>query len=299
MGPGQRPFWAGCYPRTLMKRLTGRVAVVTGAASGIGLALAGRFAAEGMKVVMADIEGPILEREAEAMRATGAEVLAVPTDSSLAADVEALAAATLDRFGAVHLVCNNAGVGSRGLPIWELPVRDFEWVLGVNLWGVIHGLRTFVPLLRLEDEAHIVNTASVSGLFHLPRMGPYNASKAAVVALSETLKFELDAEGSHVGVSVLCPSWVRTNISMAVRNLPERLSYELTSDQAAQMAEYKAKRSEQKSNEAIEPDDVAAQVVDAVRTNRFYVLTHPDVHGNLTDRFARIVDRRSPEPPHQ
>lgn len=209
----------------------------------------------------------------------------MPTDSALAADVEALAAATLDRFGAVHLVCNNAGVGSRGLPIWELPVRDFEWVLGVNLWGVIHGPQTFVPLLRREDEAHVVNTASVSGLFHLPRMGPYNASKAAVVALSETLKFELDAEGSR---------WVRTNISTAVRNLPERLSYELTSDQAAQMAEYKAKRSEQKStNEAIEPDDVAVQVVDAVRTNRFYVLTHADFHGNLTDRFARIVDRRN------
>ena len=157
-------------------------------------------------------------------------MLTVPTDVSLADDVEALAAATLEHFGDVHLVCNNAGVGSRGLPIAELPLEDFEWVVAVNLFGVIHGLRAFLPHLRANDVGHIVNTASISGLYHLPRMGPYNASKAAVVALSETLRFELEAEGSHVGVSVLCPSWVRTNISTSDRNRPERFAYGLDTE---------------------------------------------------------------------
>ena len=128
----------------------------------------------------------------------------------------------------MHVVCNNAGVGSRGLKVADLPRRDFEWVIGVNLWGVINGIRAFLPHLLAQDEGHIVNTASVSGLYHHPRMGPYNATKAAVVALSETIRYELDDDGSNVGVSVLCPSWVRTNISSAVRNLPERLHYELT-----------------------------------------------------------------------
>jgi NAD(P)-dependent dehydrogenase (short-subunit alcohol dehydrogenase family) len=282
-----------------MRDLTGKVAVVTGAASGIGLALAQRFGADGMRVVMADIERPALERAGAALAETGVEVLTVPTDSSIEADVEALAAATIERFGAVHIVCNNAGVGSRGLTMADLPKRDFEWVLGVNLWGVIHGIAAFLPHLRLQDEGHIVNTASVSGLYHLPRMAPYNASKAAVVALSETLKFELDAEGSHVGVSVLCPSWVRTNISTAVRNLPERLAYELTTEQATEMAEYKARRKQQLSGDALEPEDVAIQVRDAVLNNTFYVITHPDSVANLEDRFRRILAGENPLPPTQ
>jgi NAD(P)-dependent dehydrogenase (short-subunit alcohol dehydrogenase family) len=281
-----------------VKVLAGRVAVVTGAASGIGLGLVERFVAEGMKVVMADIERPALERESQRLASSGADVLAVPTDSSILGDIEALRDATLEHFGGVHLLCNNAGVGSRGLPVSELPLRDFEWVLGVNLWGVIHGLHTFLPHLLVEDEAHIVNTASVSGLYHLPRMGPYNASKAAVVALSETLKFELDADGSPVGVSVLCPSWVRTNISAAVRNLPERLAYQLTTEQAAEMAEYKAKRKVQQ-NTALEPSDVAAQVVDAIQSNRFYVITHPESRNNLAARFDRILAGENPQVPEQ
>ena len=273
--------------------------VVTGAASGIGLALAQRFGRDGMHVVMADIERPVLEREADALRAGGVDVLTVATDTSIEAEVDALAAATLERFGAVHVVCNNAGVGSRGLTIADLPKRDFEWVFGVNLWGVIDGIRAFLPHLRLQDEGHIVNTASVSGLYHHPRMGPYNATKAAVVALSETLKFELDDEGSHVGVSVLCPSWVRTNISTAVRNLPERLAYELTTEQASEMAEYKARRRQQLTDDAIDPDDVATQVRDAVLHNRFYVITHPDSIGNMRDRFDRILTGHNPVKPFQ
>ena len=153
-----------------MEDLAGRVAVVTGAASGIGRALAERFAAEGMRVVLADIERPVLEQAAKELEATGAEVLAVPTDVSLEDDVNALAAQTFERFGDVHLLCNNAGVGSRGLPIAELPLRDFEWVINVNLFGVIYGLRAFLPPMRANDVGHIVNTASVSGLYHLRRM---------------------------------------------------------------------------------------------------------------------------------
>jgi NAD(P)-dependent dehydrogenase (short-subunit alcohol dehydrogenase family) len=248
---------------------------------------------------MADIELPALEREAAALADEGVEVLTVATDTSLEADVEALAEATLARFGGVHVVCNNAGVGSRGLKIADLPRRDFEWVIGVNLWGVINGIRTFLPHLLAQDDGHIVNTASVSGLYHHPRMGPYNATKAAVVALSETLRFELDDDGSGVGVSVLCPSWVRTNISTAVRNLPERLHYELTPAQADEMLEYKARRRQQLRDEAIDADDVALQVRDAVLANRFYVITHPESIDNMRARFDRIVAGENPIKPVQ
>jgi NAD(P)-dependent dehydrogenase (short-subunit alcohol dehydrogenase family) len=281
-----------------MHELGGRVAVVTGAASGIGLGMARRFAAEGMRVVMADVERNALQAAVDELAGTGADVIGAPTDTSVLEQVEALAALTLDHFGAVHVLCNNAGVGSRGLPFRELPLRDFEWVLGVNLWGVIHGLHAFLPHLRLQDEGHVVNTASVSALYHLPNMAPYNASKAAVLALSETLKFELDAEGSHVGVSVLCPSWVRTNISTASRNLPERLAYELTTEQMTQIAEYKGRRKQQLVT-AMEPDEVAVQVCDAIRTNRFYVITHPASITNMQDRFDRIVAGENPVEPTQ
>jgi NAD(P)-dependent dehydrogenase (short-subunit alcohol dehydrogenase family) len=216
------------------------------------------------------------------------------TDTSLESDVEALADATLAQFGGVHVVCNNAGVGSRGLKVADLPRRDFEWVIGVNLWGVINGIRAFLPRLLAQDEGHIVNTASVSGLYHRERMGPYNATKAAVVALSETIKFELDEDGSNVGISVLCPSWVRTNISDAARNLPERLHYELTTAQAEEMVVYKARRRQQLRSEAMDTDEVARQVRDAVLTKRFYVITHADSIGNMRARFDRIVSGENP-----
>lgn len=282
-----------------MEHLAGKVAVVTGAASGIGLAMARRFGRDGMRVVMSDIERPALEREGAALADEGIDVMTVVTDTSVEADVERLAETTITCFGGVHVVCNNAGVGSRGLKIADLPRRDFEWVIGVNLWGVIHGIRAFLPHLLAQDEGHIVNTASVSGLYHHPRMGPYNATKAAVVALSETLKFELDDDGANVGVSVLCPSWVRTNISTAVRNLPERLHYELTPEQAAEMAEYKSKRRQQLRDEAIDADDVALQVRDAVVADRFYVITHPESVDNMRDRFERILSGDNPLKPLQ
>jgi NAD(P)-dependent dehydrogenase (short-subunit alcohol dehydrogenase family) len=282
-----------------VQSLAGKVAVVTGAASGIGLALARRFGHDGMHVVMADIEQPALEREAATLAGEGIEVLARVTDTSVEADLDALAGATLERFGGVHVVCNNAGVGSRGLKVADLPRRDFEWVIGVNLWGVINGVRAFFPRLLAQDEGHIVNTASVSGLYHHPRMGPYNATKAAVVALSETIRYELEEDGSNVGISVLCPSWVRTNISTAARNLPERLHYELTPEQAEEMLEYKARRRQQLRDEAIDADEVALQVRDAVLANRFYVITHPDSIDNMRARFDRIVNGEDPVKPVQ
>jgi NAD(P)-dependent dehydrogenase (short-subunit alcohol dehydrogenase family) len=280
-----------------MDDIAGKVAVVTGAASGIGLAMARRFAADGMRVVLSDIEESVLVNVADRLRASGADVVAFVTDTSVRAQVDDLAERTLDHFGAVHLVCNNAGVGSRGLKLVDVPERDFQWVLGVNLFGVMHGIWAFLPHLRAQDEGHIVNTASVSGLSHRPRMGPYNASKAAVIALSETLQFELEGEGSGVGVTVLCPGWVRTNISQAVRNLPAQYHYELTPQQAAEMTEYKSRRRAVVGAEAIEPDEVALLVRDAVLTKRFYVFTHDDDLAHFRERFDRILDGRNPKDP--
>ena len=280
-----------------MNELAGKVAVVTGAASGIGNALSRRFAADGMRVVMADIEQPALETAAAAMRDGGADVLPVVVDTSLRSDVEELAARAVDQFGAVHVVCNNAGVGSRGLKLVDLPERDMAWVLGVNLWGVIHGIWAFAPLLRAQDEGHIVNTASIAGFVHRPRMGPYNASKAAVVALSETLRFELEEEGSNVGVSVVCPGWVATNISQAVRNLPERYHYELTPDQASEMADYKSRRRAVVSAEATSADDLAVEIRDAVITDRFYVFSDEASVEQADARFERIVTGQPPASP--
>jgi len=279
--------------------LPGQVAVITGGASGIGLAMARRFAAEGMRIVLADIERPVLDRAGKELVRAGADVLTVPTDVSLADDVDALAATTIDHFGDVHLVCNNAGVGSRGLTVADLPLDDFAWVIGVNLFGVIHGINAFLPRLRANGVGHIVNTASISGFYHLPRMAPYNASKAAVIALSETLRFELDAEGSGVGVSVLCPSWVRTNISTSDRNRPERYSYTIESAQMEEAAEYKARRRQQLATLALDPTAIADQVCDAVKNDRFYVLTHPESIPALEERFGRIVAGENPVEPTQ
>src|SRR5579871_852581 len=207
-----------------MREFRDRVAVVTGAASGIGRALAERFAAAGMKVVLADVERQALAAAERALASGGARVLAVPTDVSKASDVEALAQRTLEAFGAVHVVCNNAGVSVGGLA-WEVTLADWEWILGVNLWGVIHGIRTFVPiLLRQGEEGHVVNTASMAGLVSGPGIAPYNATKHTVVTLSEALHHELGmASGGKVKVSVLCPGWVNTRILDADRNRPATL----------------------------------------------------------------------------
>jgi len=202
-----------------MKAFQGKVAVVTGAASGIGRALAERCAQEGMKVVLADIEGQALLQASGDLAAQGAQTLAVPTDVSQAGEVETLARKAFEAYSAVHLLFNNAGVGA-GTTAWESTLADWEWVLGVNLWGVIHGLRAFVPrMLAQETECHVVNTASVAGL--LPGRGVYGVSKHAVVALSEALSADLGQQRSKIGVSVLCPGYVNTRIlDSSVRHRP-------------------------------------------------------------------------------
>ena len=204
-----------------MELTAGKVAVVTGAASGIGLALAERFARAGLDVVLADVEQPALQAAAQQVASLGVKTLAVPTDVSDEAAVNELAAASVDRFGAVHVVCNNAGVTSRADP-WSGPVSAWRWVLGVNLWGVIHGIRAFLPLLTAQRESHIVNTASAAGL--IPATTPaYDAAKHAVVAVSEDLYRAMKVAGLGVGVSVVCPGWVRAGIGLAERNWPQSL----------------------------------------------------------------------------
>ena len=272
-----------------MQQLRGRVAVVTGAASGIGFGLAERFAAEGMRVVLADVERDALDQAAERLRATGAEVEAVVCDVAQAAAVADLARRTVDAFGAVHVVCNNAGVAdTSGAAVWEASLADWQWVVGVNLWGVIHGVRTFVPiLLEQGDEGHVVNTASVAGLT-VGRLGSYSVTKHAVVALSEALAGELAAIGARVGVSVLCPGLVRTRILEAGRNRPP--TAEPRQPAAPNPVPGQALDSlRQRMPEGTPPAEIAASVVEAIQTNRLYVLPHPAALTQVRQRFESIA----------
>lgn len=275
----------------------GSVAVVTGGASGIGLAMARAFAARSCRVVVADIERPRLDEAVEELTAAGADVIGVPTDVSDREQVLSLADVTIDHFGGVDIVCNNAGVGSRGLPIAELPVEDYRWLFGVNFYGVLHGIEAFLPHLRLQNSGHIVNTASVASWLHMQGMGPYNATKAAVLALSETLHHELADEQSSVGVSVVCPFWVRTRLGTSDRNRPEQYAFEFTGDQAAKIDVRRERIAKVFAEDAIEPAEVAELVVSAVEENRFYVFTHPDAMGQIEERFRRVIAGEPPTPP--
>ena len=272
-----------------MQELTGKVAVVTGAASGIGRALADAFAGEGMHLVMADIEDEPLTVAAKEVEERGTKVLAMRTDVSRGDEVDALAARALEEFGAVHVVCNNAGVGSGGT-IWELTEADWQWTLGVNLWGVIHGIRAFVPHLVKQNEGHVVNTGSIAGLTSAPMMGPYNASKHAVVTISETLHRELGLNGSAVRVSVLCPGFVRTRIAESDRNRPEHLRNPVQ----AEVEEVGRELLRQIIATGLSPEEVARQVVDAIKHERFYVLPHPDMKSLVRTRMDDILEERTP-----
>jgi NAD(P)-dependent dehydrogenase (short-subunit alcohol dehydrogenase family) len=280
----------------LMKEFQGKVAVVTGGASGIGFGLAERFAAEGMKVVLADVEVDALARAEAELRGRGATVLAVRTDVRQASEVEALAEKTLAAFGAVHVVCNNAGV-IVAKSSWEHTLADWEWVLGVNLWGVIHGVRTFVPImLRQGTEGHIVNTASQAGLDTGSFVASYTVSKHGVVALSEELSRELARIGSPVKVSVLCPNMVRTNLVTSWRNRP--LAF--TSPEEASPARAEAQgvwEHLRKENEdkGIPPAQIADHVVAAIRDDTFYILTHPQTKEAVRARMEGILEGRNPE----
>lgn len=284
-----------------MKDLRGRVAVVTGAGSGIGRALAERFAAEGMKVVIADIETDALDRVRTSLEVQGAEVLAVRTDVSRAADVEALAAQTLARFQAVHVLCNNAGVVGPVKPSWEYTAKDWEWVLGVNLQGVIHGIRVFVPiLLEQTGDAHIVNTASIAGLRGGFFKAGYDATKSSVVAISESLYRELALVNAKVNVSVLCPGPVRTRVMESERNRPDILKDEMAA--AASAWQPAAQAADDLLREAIlthgsPPTEIADQVVWAIREHQFYVLPSPNLEmykAFIRERLEDVVEQRNP-----
>jgi NAD(P)-dependent dehydrogenase (short-subunit alcohol dehydrogenase family) len=273
-----------------MELEAGQVAVVTGAGSGIGLALAERLAGAGLHVVLADVDEDALAAAAAKVAGQGVDTLTVRTDVSKEADVQALAAATLERFGGVHVVCNNAGVAARSDP-WFGPLSAWEWVMGVNFWGVVHGCRTFLP--HLIAGGHIVNTASIAGLY--PGFAPaYDASKHAVVAISESLYNTIQTADLPVGVSVLCPGWVRTQIADADRNWPAELGDRPANDPASTVTEPYLRRA---IEEGSTPAYVADAVVDAVSAGRFWVLPHQNFLDICIDRWHLIAERADPAPP--
>ncbi len=283
-----------------MKDFHGKVAVITGGASGFGREFANIGARLGMKLVLADVQQDGLDKAKAELEAQGVQVLAMRCDVRKAEQVQALADATMEKFGAVHLVFNNAGVGSGGL-VWENSIADWEWVLGVNLWGVIHGVRTFTPLMlecaKKEPgyQGHIVNTASMAGLLNAPNMGIYNVSKHAVVSLSETLYHDLQLIDAPIGASVLCPYFVPTGISQSHRNRPEDVKSDggpTASQVAAQAVSEKAV-----SSGKVTAAEVAERTFNAIRDNAFYVYSHPQALGNVQTRMEDIVLQRNPSDP--
>ena len=276
----------------------GRVAVVTGAASGIGLGLARRFAAEGLRVVLADVEEPALAKAAASIAESGASVLAVATDVADRRSVEALRDAALSRFGAVHVVCNNAGVGGPHGPLWECPPAEWDWVLGVNLNGVMNGVRAFMPVLLSQDAGHLVNTSSIFGVF-AGTLGPYGVSKHAVTALTETLYFNLQSQGvAHVGVSVLCPGAVRTNFGTSSRNRPAWAGpAEAGQAGPAEAERASAERFDQLAALGASPAEVAGMVLDGIRSRRFYILTSDNRHAAVRRRGEEVVAGGPPTAP--
>ncbi|MBW1903615.1 MAG: SDR family NAD(P)-dependent oxidoreductase [Deltaproteobacteria bacterium] len=282
-----------------MKDFEGKVAVITGAASGIGFALAEKFADENMKVVLADLDKNALNNAGKAIEARGVETLAVVTDVSSQQDVDALAQKTLDKFGSVHVVCNNAGVIRGGLS-WEVPLEDYRWHLEVNTWGVIHGIRTFMPILIEQDEeAVIVNTSSQSGITCTPYSAAYCLSKHAVVALSECLCHEVVMNGLKVQVAVLCPMAVDTNIDKSERIRPDR--YKLPSDAKSEIADVVSEGLSAQLKKGITPERMAEQTLQAIREERFYIFSQSaesvQWKDNMKMRFDDILRGRKPTMP--
>ena len=283
----------------MIKDFSGRTAVLTGAGSGFGLECARIGAQRGMNLVLVDVQPDALASAEAEMRALGAPVLASRVDVSQPAAMDALAAQVKDRFGAPHFVFNNAGVGAGGL-IWENSVKDWEWVLGVNLWGVIHGVRAFTPMMldaaRADPayQGHIVNTASMAGLLTPPNMGIYNVSKHAVVALTETLYQDLKLVTDQISASVLCPYFVATGIHNSERNRPADLpAGEMTASQRIQQAMTDKATGSGKVSAA----DVAQKVFDAMQSDQFYVFSHPRALGNVKSRTDAILAIRNPPDP--
>jgi NAD(P)-dependent dehydrogenase (short-subunit alcohol dehydrogenase family) len=274
-----------------MDNLRGKVAVVTGAGSGIGKAMAERFVAEGMRVVLADLDEVRLRNVESQLTESGGDVFPVAVDTALEESVQSLTQKALDRYGAIHVMCNNAGVVGTGDP-WSGPMSVWEWVVGINLYGVIHGIRAVLPIMQEQGEGHIVNTASMAGLLAMPGAAPYNVTKHGVVALSEGLFIELKSLGSPVGVSVLCPGFVRTEL-MEKMTWSDRLGEQpaATSNPIGQMMDQALKDGVENG---IAPADVAGRVVDAIRAGQFWILTHPDFGDIALERFRKAVAQENP-----
>lgn len=253
-----------------MEELDGKVAVITGGASGIGHALATHCATAGMKLVLADIDVPSLDAAVAGFAAGGAEVIGVPTDVTDRDAVFALAARAVDEFGTVHLAVNNAGVSGGAGPSWEISAAAWEWTIGVDLMSVVHGIAAFVPILLEQDEGHVVNTASLAGLIAMPFLAPYTAAKHAVLGMSESLFHELAALTPNVGVSVLCPAFLRTRIADSARHFPGPASDLVT---AGRDGPDLGGIAEQLVQSGGDPADYTARVLEAVRTRRFMVVT--------------------------
>ncbi|MET0342389.1 MAG: SDR family NAD(P)-dependent oxidoreductase [Polyangiales bacterium] len=276
-----------------MKELTGKVAVVTGAASGIGFGMAERFAAAGMKVVLSDIEAEALARADATLRARGADTSTHVADVAKATDVRALAEHTVRTYGAVDVLCNNAGVGVRPGHSWEATPEDWQWILGVNLMGVIHGMQSFLPIMIAQGtEAHVVNTASIAGLT-CGEGTLYSVTKHAVVALSEGTQLELVSGGFKPRISVLCPAFVNTNIIESARNRPGDLANAAPASEGPVADAFREWFVDQLKR-GLDPQQVGDMVVDAIRAERFYVLTHPDFNPAIEHRFKGILSGEGP-----
>jgi len=284
----------------MIEDFAGRTAVLTGAGSGFGLECARIAAARGMRLVLVDVQQDALDAAAAECRAAGAEVLARRVDVSDAGQMQQLADAVRERFGAPHLVFNNAGVGSGGL-VWENSLADWQWVLGVNLWGVVHGVRLFTPMMLAAARAdpawrgHIVNTASMAGLLTPPNMGVYNVSKHAVVALTETLFQDLRLVTDQVGASVLCPYFVPTGITQSGRNRPGAAAPDAAPTASQRIGQ--AMLDKAVASGRVSAAEVAHKVFEAVAGDRFYVFSHPQALGNVQSRMEAIVGQGNPPDP--
>ncbi|OHC65284.1 MAG: short-chain dehydrogenase [Rhodocyclales bacterium GWA2_65_19] len=277
-----------------MKQFRDRTAVITGAASGIGLELARRAANEGMNLVLADIEAARLDAAAATLGLPAERLLLQKTDVSREDEIAALADAAFARFGGVHLLCNNAGVGLTRVT-WELTTADWNWVLGVDLWSVIHGIQHFLPrMLDQAEPGHVVNTSSVAGLLSTPGMAAYNVAKHGVVTLSETLYGELQAAKANVGVSLLCPAWVPTAIHQSARNRPDRFG--AAKPAAGLSAAYEERMGQAVKSGRLTATDMANAVFEAVMEERFYVIPHRKINNAIQLRMDDILNQRNPTP---
>jgi len=285
-----------------MQEFKGKVAVVTGAASGMGRGLAERFAREGMKVVLADVEKPALNTAVEELQRQGFDVIGQLTDVSQLAQVEALRDRTLKQYGKVHILCNNAGVVSHGATaIWDATMHDWEWVLGVNLWGVIHGISTFLPIMIEQDEAgHVVNNSSVHGIMTgAGEIGPYSVSKVGVTRITEALYYDLARINSKLKCTLLCPGEIATNLNLAGRNRPPVLKDEHGAERQAALAASSRARYERHQRDGMAPSEVAEHVFNAIKAEQFYLITEPNpdslvrIKENVRVRMESILAERN------